>query len=203
MPNDKDFVSSALSSAKNALAGAKRFTASVGDTTPSRVSPQPKPAAPAATAKPASTGIMREAEDTGAGVARNLQMKKDVLGSFKKGGTVKKTGVYKLHKDEQVIPAEKSQGLDKSLMDKATEALGKKNQDRLHMNIEPTDDGRFVVEHHYPNRMEPGKNRERHAPGSVPELLAHVAKHYAAPSAADDSTAGESDSPSKESAEKA
>jgi hypothetical protein len=27
--------------------------------------------------------------------------------SFKKGGTVKKTGVYKLHKGEKVIPAKK------------------------------------------------------------------------------------------------
>jgi hypothetical protein len=28
-----------------------------------------------------------------------------MLGSFKKGGTVPKTGVYKLHKGEKVIPA--------------------------------------------------------------------------------------------------
>jgi hypothetical protein len=30
-----------------------------------------------------------------------------VLGSFKKGGKVKKTGVYKLHKNEVVVPAKK------------------------------------------------------------------------------------------------
>jgi hypothetical protein len=31
-----------------------------------------------------------------------------VLGSFKKGGTVKKTGLYKMHKGEAVIPAKKA-----------------------------------------------------------------------------------------------
>ena len=32
-----------------------------------------------------------------------------VLGNFEKGGTVKKTGLYKLHKGEKVIPAKKSE----------------------------------------------------------------------------------------------
>jgi len=29
------------------------------------------------------------------------------MGSFKRGGTVKKTGTYKLHKGERVVPAKK------------------------------------------------------------------------------------------------
>lgn len=33
--------------------------------------------------------------------------KRRVMGSFKKGGKVKKTGLYKLHKGEKVIPAKK------------------------------------------------------------------------------------------------
>jgi hypothetical protein len=31
----------------------------------------------------------------------------EVQGSFKKGGKVKKTGLYKLHKNETVVPAKK------------------------------------------------------------------------------------------------
>ena len=37
----------------------------------------------------------------------------NVLGSFKKGGTVKKTGVYKLHKGEEVVPAKKKEMAEK------------------------------------------------------------------------------------------
>lgn len=33
-----------------------------------------------------------------------------VRGGFKKGGTVKKTGIYRLHKGEKVIPAKKPTG---------------------------------------------------------------------------------------------
>ena len=35
----------------------------------------------------------------------------NVQGSFRKGGRVKKTGIYRLHKDEVVIPAEKARKL--------------------------------------------------------------------------------------------
>jgi hypothetical protein len=44
------------------------------------------------------------AEET-AGVGRKQEMK-EVLGSFKQGGTVPATGNYKLHKGEKVIPVE-------------------------------------------------------------------------------------------------
>lgn len=33
--------------------------------------------------------------------------KSKILGSFKKGGKVKKTGIYKLHKGEKVVKAKK------------------------------------------------------------------------------------------------
>ena len=44
----------------------------------------------------------KAAEET-AGVGKKQQMQ-EVLGSMKKGGMVKATGVYKLHKGEKVIP---------------------------------------------------------------------------------------------------
>ena len=34
-------------------------------------------------------------------------LKSEISGSFKKGGKVKKTGIYKLHKNEVVVPAKK------------------------------------------------------------------------------------------------
>ena len=42
------------------------------------------------------------AEET-AGVSKKQQMQ-EVLGSMKKGGMVKATGLYKLHKGEKVVP---------------------------------------------------------------------------------------------------
>jgi hypothetical protein len=33
-----------------------------------------------------------------------------ILGGFRTGGTVKKTGTYRLHKGEKVIPAKKPRG---------------------------------------------------------------------------------------------
>lgn len=36
------------------------------------------------------------------------ELAKESLGSFKKGGKVKKTGLYKLHAGEVVLPAKKS-----------------------------------------------------------------------------------------------
>ena len=40
-------------------------------------------------------------------MGENARMKRELLGSFEKGGIVKKTGAYKLHKGEEVIPAKK------------------------------------------------------------------------------------------------
>lgn len=50
--------------------------------------------------------IMRKsADETIASEGKNVDS--GVLGSYKKGGKVKKTGPYKLHKGEEVIPAHK------------------------------------------------------------------------------------------------
>jgi len=44
----------------------------------------------------------------------NRQMRDQLLGSLKKGGIVKKTGPYKLHKGERVIPAKRAKAMEKS-----------------------------------------------------------------------------------------
>lgn len=36
-------------------------------------------------------------------LGENARLKRELLGSFKKGGKVKKTGIYKLHKGEEVL----------------------------------------------------------------------------------------------------
>lgn len=51
--------------------------------------------------------LMSSAPKAGGQMGENARMKRELLGSFKKGGTVKKTGAYKLHKGEEVIPAKK------------------------------------------------------------------------------------------------
>ena len=54
--------------------------------------------------------LIRNAPSTGnSNIDANAKMKRELLGSFKKGGTVKKTGIYKLHKGEEVVPAKKKE----------------------------------------------------------------------------------------------
>jgi hypothetical protein len=49
--------------------------------------------------KPKEGGLVGDAKNPKAG-----GLIKSVMGSFKKGGTVPKTGPYKLHKGEEVLP---------------------------------------------------------------------------------------------------
>ena len=51
--------------------------------------------------------LMSSAPKAGGQMGENARMKRELLGSFEKGGIVKKTGAYKLHKGEEVIPAKK------------------------------------------------------------------------------------------------
>lgn len=161
MPGNDDPVSKALAGAKSALAGARKFTASVGDTEPSKVSPKPAPQAAAPAPKPAASGIAKEAEDAGKGVAINLQKKKEVIDSMAKGGPINKTGLYKLHKGEEVVPADKAESgkLDKKSMNKATEALGGKKEGGKKHGF-----GSLQVDHHsngsHTVRHRPDMNKE-------------------------------------------
>ena len=100
----------------NALASAQQKTQQAADTqkTQEQKAEAPKsggakPAQPAA-AKPAAGADQNAAQKAG-GAAKNAVMNspvaqgvKAVLGSFKKGGEVPETGVYKLHEGEQVVP---------------------------------------------------------------------------------------------------
>ena len=57
--------------------------------------------------------LMASAPKVGGQMGENARMKHELLGSFKKGGIVKKTGAYKLHKGEEVIPAKKREMAEK------------------------------------------------------------------------------------------
>lgn len=53
--------------------------------------------------------LISNAPKVGGSIGDNARMKQQLLdGSFKKGGSVKKTGIYKLHKGEEVIPKKKA-----------------------------------------------------------------------------------------------
>lgn len=65
----------------------------------------------------------------GASIEYNRQNREAVLGSFKKGGDVKKTGNYKLHEGEKVVPADKADKVN-DLMKKAEGALTKEEKSR-------------------------------------------------------------------------
>jgi hypothetical protein len=179
MPTD---INKALANAKAALGSARSFTASVGDSEPSKVSPKPAAAAPAPAPKPAS-GLMKEANDTGQGIKSSMENKAAAmksLGSMKKGGKIPKTGMYKMHEGEDVVKSDKS-NLDEVLK-RATDGLGAaadKVKSKLHMRIEPTDDNKFIVDHEHRGGMEPMPKSERHAPGNLDELVDHIKKHYA------------------------
>lgn len=176
MPNNDEI----LKGAKAALARADQFTKSVEGTTKSRFGPKPTPA-PAAPAKPASSGVDKDVADVASGLKwRGEQVK--TLGSFKKGGTVPKTGNYKLHKDEKVIPAEKAKQMDTKMMDAASSALGKSSPSKpvmkakLRMRISPTDNKGYIVDHDGSDEKAP----EQHSYSDVKSLLKHVGDHYGA-----------------------
>jgi hypothetical protein len=53
---------------------------------------------------PVRRGIMTQPENPTLG-GPGMQLNPPILGGFKKGGKVKKTGLYRLHKGERVIKA--------------------------------------------------------------------------------------------------
>lgn len=129
--------------------------------------------------------------------ANKLQNQK-VLGSLKKGGTIPKTGLYKLHKDEKVIPANKAKMMNKK-MDMASMGLaGKPPADKparvkktTHMSIEPTDNKGFIVRHEEHENGIPNGKRKHHAFPDAASMHKHVMKTFPAkamPEAAPDAT---------------
>jgi hypothetical protein len=104
------------SAGESALADAKQKTQQAADTQKAQQQKAEtsrgggsKPAqAPASAAKPATD---QSAAQKAGSAAKSAVMNspvaqgvKAVLGSFKKGGTVPETGVYKLHEGEEVVP---------------------------------------------------------------------------------------------------
>ncbi len=115
---------------------------------------------------------------------QNEDAARQALGSMKKGGVVPKTGPYILHEGEKVVPKDKVQKMDKDsmkkeVMKKATAGLGgkEKKKHKIHMHIQPIEDGRFMVDHEYRGGEEPMEGT-KHAPQNIQELLDHVKKHY-------------------------
>lgn len=69
------------------------------------------------------------AEET-AGVSKKQQTQQ-ILGSFKRGGKVMKTGAYKLHKGETVIPTGmRSHGPNSNLVRHGSAALAEHDKDK-------------------------------------------------------------------------
>lgn len=68
----------------------------------------PKPVPPTDPEAPIKS-LMRNAPKIGGQIGENARMRQELLdGSFKKGGKVKKTGLYQVHKGEEVIPKKKA-----------------------------------------------------------------------------------------------
>lgn len=125
----------------------------------------------------------------------NELQRRAILGSYKKGGTVPKTGAYILHKDEKVIPAKKANNMKKE-METAAMGLGQQQKPvrvkkTIHMTIEPTDNKGFTVanqEHH--DGMPTGKSK-KHAFSNAHDMHQHVMKTYPAPAAPEKETKAE------------
>jgi hypothetical protein len=122
------------------------------------------------------------AEET-AGEGKKLQTQA-ILGSMKKGGTIPKTGLYKLHKDEKVVPADKAKTMAKKSMDHATDGLAaapkaKRSKKAIHLSIEPTDNKGFIVKHTEHTDGMPGKTKH-HVFQHAAEMHKHVMKTFPA-----------------------
>jgi hypothetical protein len=122
-------------------------------------------------------------------VAANLQK---ALGSMEEGGKVKKTGYYKLHKDEKVTPAGENKMAKKS--EHAAGALGKdkkgkkdskkdkkKNVHRIH--VRRSANGGYIAENeHAPVDGQEGQigqtpPSEEHTYPDLAGLQGHIAEH--------------------------
>lgn len=69
----------------------------------------PKPVTPKDPEAPIKSLMRNAPQSTGnANIDANMKLKRELLGGFKKGGKVKKTGLYKVHKGEEVIPKKKA-----------------------------------------------------------------------------------------------
>ena len=103
------------------------------------------------------------------------------LGSFAKGTShVPKTGIYKLHEGEAVIPKDKNMD---SMKDKMTEALGgsdkKPKKEIKEMHVRKTANGKHIVthKHHHPEHHPD----EEHSMENMAALHQHMEDHAGTP----------------------
>lgn len=104
------------------------------------------------------------------------------LGSYKKGtSSVPKTGNYKLHKDEAVIPAEKAKNnMDavKDIMGGAAEEKPVKEVSHIKIRKGHGGKGRIVEHHHTRPEHHP---MEEHVMANQDEMMDHVMQHMGEP----------------------
>lgn len=98
------------------------------------------------------------------------------LGSFKKGGKVKKTGMYQLHKGEAVLNAQDT----KAMESRANNALGGGAAPSTsgpapdEMNIQKLDDGSFHITHRNTKQKEPMQPDKKFSARNAKHLVRHV-----------------------------
>jgi hypothetical protein len=100
------------------------------------------------------------------------------LGSFKKGTDyVPKTGVYKLHEGEKVVPAKENKMDAKAAMQDITGKKSKPAKKIKEIRTRKTDDGKFVHTHlhHNPEHHQD----EMHVSNDLKEAQQHISDHEA------------------------
>ena len=112
------------------------------------------------------------------------------LGSYEKGTShVPKTGIYKLHEGEAVIPKDKNMD---SIKDKMTEALGgsdkKPKKEIKEMHVRKTANGKHIVthKHHHPEHHPD----EEHSMENMAALHQHMDNHAGEPDGDEAAPAG-------------
>lgn len=162
-------IDDAVKNAKGALATAnKKFP-----------SPAPAPTAPAA--KPAAASSMpsipmqtkKDAEDIKGGLkwrADQTKSNSDVLGQFKDGGKVPKTGNYKLHEGEKV--------LTKDEVDNGMSAMADKAKPKVKLHIEPSDNDGFITQQHPATGPQNDDDKKVHVHPDLDHLVDHIKATY-------------------------
>jgi len=105
------------------------------------------------------SSLADEAESAGKGIAARKTLTDKALGNFHTGGTVPKSGAYKLLKGEKVVPPSKA---------------------HLKMTIRPTDNDKYIAKHEYmgDGGSEPGEPSMEHGLEDLKEVHKHIETHF-------------------------
>jgi hypothetical protein len=123
-----------------------------------------------------------------------------VLGQFKDGGKVPKTGKYKLHKGETVLTAKEGNEMSKKheMGMSAMAGLGsnKKSKKKTHMHIEPTDNDGYITKQHSEGGENPSEpDHAVHAHSNLDALVKHVKSTYGAANTSDEEKESDESTP--------